>query len=117
MTAFILVAYIGHKLLERQRAAHQEAANAKSGGAGGGVGASSSAPGSGATGSKSSSSSSSKSKSSSSAPPEGKIVTRADLLADQARLRAKASSSSKDVRAATSKTQYFLTMNGETPYR
>lgn len=40
------------------------------------------------------------------------VTTKEDLLKDHARLREKAASTSKDVRAATKKTQYFLTMNG-----
>lgn len=40
------------------------------------------------------------------------MTTKEDLLKDQARLREKAASTSRDVRAATKKTQYFLTMNG-----
>ena len=40
------------------------------------------------------------------------ITTKADLLKEQDRLKDKSSKSSKDVRAATKKTQYFLTMNG-----
>jgi hypothetical protein len=41
------------------------------------------------------------------------VTTKEDLLKDQARLKEKAAPTSKDVRAATKKTQYFLTMNGE----
>ncbi|KAG7530550.1 hypothetical protein FFLO_04976 [Filobasidium floriforme] len=40
------------------------------------------------------------------------ITTKADLLKEQDRLKDKSSKTSKDVRAATKKTQYFLTMNG-----
>jgi hypothetical protein len=41
------------------------------------------------------------------------ITTKADLLKEQDRLKDKSSKTSKDVRAATKKTQYFLTMNGQ----
>ncbi|KAJ9107383.1 hypothetical protein QFC21_000833 [Naganishia friedmannii] len=41
------------------------------------------------------------------------VTTKEDLLKDQSRLKNKAASTSKDVRAATKKTQYFLTMNGK----
>lgn len=44
------------------------------------------------------------------------VTTKEDLLKDQARLKEKAAPTSKDVRAATKKTQYFLTMNGEFSY-
>lgn len=41
------------------------------------------------------------------------VTTKEDLLKDQSRLKEKAASTSKEVRAATKKTQYFLTMNGK----
>jgi hypothetical protein len=41
------------------------------------------------------------------------ITTKADLLKEQDRLKDKSSKTSRDVRAATKKTQYFLTMNGQ----
>lgn len=43
------------------------------------------------------------------------ITTKDDLLKQQDRLKEKSSKTSSDVRAATKKTQYFLTMNGMFP--
>ncbi len=41
------------------------------------------------------------------------VKTKEDLLKEQSRLKDKATGVDKDVRAPTKKTQYFLTMNGE----
>lgn len=99
ITLLLLLAYVGYKLLERQREAEKKAKRATPPVSKPYKSPSSSAP---------SAHPNTKMK-----PSGSGIITKADLLKDQSRLREKSSSTSRDVRAATSKTQYFLTMQGK----
>ncbi|KAI5455426.1 hypothetical protein NCC49_000236 [Naganishia albida] len=99
MTMVLIVAYIGYRLMEHQKEAEKRAREAP---------AKAPAPSSSAA-----LAARQKEKEIEKVKASGtQVTTKEDLLKDQERLRAKASSTSKDVRAATKKTQYFLTMNG-----
>ncbi|KAJ9098904.1 hypothetical protein QFC19_006243 [Naganishia cerealis] len=101
MTMLLIVAYIGYRLMEHQKEAEKRAREEPP-----------------KPTSKSSSASSSarekEEKEKEKVKSSGtQVTTKEDLLKDQTRLKEKAASTSKEVRAATKKTQYFLTMNGK----
>lgn len=103
LTMLLITAYAGYRLLEWQKEAEKRAKQAKAD----------------AAAKMKSDSKASEAKLKEQAEKEKpktsgtQIMTKEDLLKQQERLKDKSNKSSKDVRAATKKTQYFLTMNGE----